>query len=99
MSDSKKFIYQVTVRLRETGMRRWQVAGILRAMMEHTGNLPGCLSCYFYEDVSDTGSLLLIERWDDQKRAENHLVSEAFNEIRKMSDPEIEISKLSLVEV
>ena len=94
-SESPDARYQVAVRIRETGIRRWQAVSLLRPLVERA--LPHCLSCALYEDLSETGSILLLQEWESLESAQRHLRSGAFEAITRLTDPSVELSILESV--
>ena len=70
-----------TVRIAVSPEKRQMVVDLIRPIIEPTLVQSGCLSCRFYQDVTDANSLTYEEVWHSQEMLDRHICSESYEHI------------------
>jgi quinol monooxygenase YgiN len=65
-----------TARVRARTERQREFIQTVRALMAHTRNEKGCISCHWYADIEDERSFRLVEEWETQRDLDDHLKSD-----------------------
>ena len=69
---------QASLRIVAPAERRDEIVQSFRSLLEPTRVKHGCLSCRFFQDVSDENTLTYVEEWQTQEDLERHLRSEQY---------------------
>ena len=71
----------VTLRLKVSPKKRWDVMKTIHALTGPTSVQSGCLHCACYSNTQNDDELFLLERWKTNKDLEKHIRSDEFKKI------------------
>ena len=80
--------------------KRAEALKILNSVAEQCRDVPGCLSCHFYEDLQQIHVLMLVEVWRAEEDLNHHLRSEEYRNLlvvleMSLKQPEIRFDTIS----
>ena len=58
----------------------------VRSLLGWTSAQPGCISIAFYQDTDSSGTLMLLEEWEDWRSIENHIRSDSYRSILELME-------------
>jgi len=78
----------VTSFLKITVPRQKKKAAVqtVRSLLGWTSAQPGCISIAFYQDTDSSGTLMLLEEWEDWPSIENHIRSDSYRSILELME-------------
>jgi len=68
-------VFSLSIRVPKSG--RADFLKSIRALLEPTRVLPGCLGCRLYGDIESSDVFTLVEEWASQEALDRHLTSSA----------------------
>lgn len=68
-------VFSLSVLVRPS--RRGDFLTSVRALIEPTRVVPGCIGCHLYTNFEDPNAFLLVEEWESQAALDRHLTSNA----------------------
>jgi quinol monooxygenase YgiN len=71
----------VTLQLKTTPEKRWDVLKTIHALIGPTSVQSGCLHCAFYSDTRNDDEMILLEKWETYKDLERHIRTDEFRKI------------------
>ena len=91
---------EATIKMKVVPEKREELIQTLRGMNEEIRREKGCMSCFFYQDVTDENIFSLIEEWETQEELDNYMKSDMFSaligtENLLAESPEINIKAIS----
>ncbi|HEX3035677.1 MAG TPA: antibiotic biosynthesis monooxygenase, partial [Thermodesulfobacteriota bacterium] len=61
---------------------------------------PGCISCYFYQDVENENAFILVEEWTTRETLEGHIREKNYRKLLALMDflsepPQVKFNTIS----
>ncbi|MCU0836694.1 MAG: antibiotic biosynthesis monooxygenase [Chromatiaceae bacterium] len=69
-------VFSLSIRVPKSG--RADFLKSVRALLEPTRVMPGCISCRLYGDTENSSVFALVEEWASQELLDRHLTSSAY---------------------
>ena len=96
-------MYIVTLRIKVPPHQRPSFFDASHQYVGPTQVQPGCISCSFYQDVSNSDSFVMIEEWENRKALDKHLKSKQYRIVLSLMDiadhpPDFKVSTISRTE-
>ena len=71
----------VTLQLKVTPEKRWDVLKTIRSIIGPTTVRSGCLHCGLYTNTTNDDELILLEKWESKEALERHIRSDEFRKV------------------
>ena len=71
----------VTLQLKVTPEKRWDVLKTIRSIIGPTTVRSGCLHCGLYTNTTNDDDLILLEKWESKGALERHIRSDEFRKV------------------
>ena len=93
----------VTLRIKVPSGRRKDFLDSASLIAGPTKVQPGCISCRFYQDLSDPDAVLFMEEWESRESLDHHIKSDLYRIVLSLMElseepPEIKLNIVSNTE-